>query len=143
MKASRLFFSTVLPPIIWLLFGGPDLALAGNAVLFLTVVVHLYVVIWNDFVFGLLRGDAFTYGMVTRAINMVSFLTSLVVGWLALLALGDQAASLSSVPKPALGVMILSLLLTIALPLLTSRQVSRLPTAADRRTFHDPREDQQ
>lgn len=143
MHFSRLLFSLTIPLVIWLLFGAPSLALPGNAALLAVVVAHLYTVIWIDVLFTWLRGDVFTYGMVTRSINMLSFLTTLAIAWVAMLTLDRHAESLASVSMPAWGVMILGLLLTIALPLQTGRVVKSLPTAADRRSFHDPREDQQ
>lgn len=138
MKATNIAYSIALPPIIWLVYGMPSLGFPGNAVLFAIVLVHLYVVIWQSAVFEALRGSEFTYGMVMRALNGLSLLTTVVTCGLILLRFHGRVTEMSQVPGFAWGLMALSMLGTLTLPLFSSRDISPLPLASQRRAFENP-----
>ena len=75
----KIFLTFALSFAIWLLIGGPGLEAAGSLVIFVFLVLHLLVIIWNRATFRLFGGDEFTYGMVTQSINMLSFFYSLII----------------------------------------------------------------
>jgi hypothetical protein len=135
---TRLVFSLVLPPLVWLICGWPSLHLAGNQALLGVLLAHTYVVIWQGPLFKALRGDDFTYGAVTLGLNIVSLLVTVVTTVGMFVVYGGDITHVGDVPKPVWGVIGLSLLLTIALPLLAGRAAAPLPQASDRRTYEDP-----
>ena len=135
---ARIVFSLFLPPIIWLLYGAPSLVYVGNFALLLVVTAHLYVVLWQEPLFALFQGDAFTYGFVTRGITGLSFGINFLTSWLTLAWSGGKIETLSMVPSYAWGIIGLSLLLTLVFPILTSRKVAPLPLKSERREFENP-----
>jgi len=138
MAIANIIYSIVLPGAIWLLYGSPDLSLAGNLVIFLVVILHLYTAIWVGTLFTWFRGDRFTYGMATLTINSLSFATTFVLGLLVLSRLGGKIESLSAISPIVWGVICLGVLATISIPMITSRHVSPLPKESERREFENP-----
>ncbi|MEI6720322.1 MAG: hypothetical protein WCO67_06120 [Betaproteobacteria bacterium] len=132
------FFSLIGPLVLWLLFGAPSLAIAGNLVLFAAMTCHLLAVIWSDSLFRLVGGDTFTYGSVNRALTGVSFLVTAVAGGFALHAGASRIQSVGDVPAYVWGVLLMGLVITITVPLLSAAPVGRLPKSSDRRGFEDP-----
>ena len=138
MAIANIIYSFVLPVIIWLLYGLPDLHLAGNLGVFLVVIIHLYAFIWIGSVFAWFHGDRFTYGMVALAINGVSFATTFLLGWIALFRFERKIESLSSISPIVWGVIGIGVLVTVSIPMVTSRHVAPLPKASERREFENP-----
>ncbi len=138
MPIARIIFSIVLPGTIWLLYGSPDLTLAGNLGIFLVVVLHLYTAIWVDALFTWFRGDRFTYGMVTLTINSLSFATTFFLGLFVFYKSGGKIESLGSISSIVWGLIWLGVLATIAIPMIASRHVAPLPNASERRDFENP-----
>ncbi len=135
---TRLFFSLILPPLLWLLFGWPSLDRTGNLALLLVMLAHVYVVIWQAPLLRQMRGDDFTYGAVALGLNTLSLLATLVTTGAMFLIYGGNIVQIGDVPKPVWGVIGLSLLFTLVLPLLEGRHADPLPKASDRRTYEDP-----
>ena len=135
---ARLIASLVLPAIIWLLYGAPDLALSGNRALMAVIVLHLFAVIWLRPMFRLFRGDDFTYGMLGLSLNLVSFAVTLVAGFVGMRLIHQQLASVHDLPAIIWGMIGLGLAMTAAIPVLTMRSVSPLPKASGRREYEDP-----
>lgn len=135
---ARTVFSIFLPPIIWLLYGSPPLTHMGNLALFSVVMAHLYAVLWQEPVFALFRGDLFTYGFVARGMNIVSLGINLVTCWVTIWRFGGKIETVSAIPSYAWGVIGVSMLFTITIPIFTSRRAIRLPNTNDRRKFEDP-----
>ena len=135
---SRLTLTFVFPPLLWMLCGWPSLQLPGNKALLGVMLAHTYVVIWQGPLFKLLRGDDFTYGAVARGLNTISLLATLITTIGLFVVYGGDIAQVNDVPTPAWGVIGISLLLTLTLPLLASRDAAPLPKASDRRTYEDP-----
>jgi len=142
MKFRDPVLSVVVPVVLWLLLGAPPLSLAGNLALFAVLILHLYAVIWANVLFALFRGDAFTYGAVTRSINMLSLTYTFAITWVVLHMIHKRITDISDISPYTWGFISLGLLLTAGLPILTSAGVSPLPTAKDRRPFEKPRTDQ-
>lgn len=142
MSVARILNSLFLPAVIWLLLGAPSLSVSGNLVLFSFVTLHLLVVIWNDSIFRLFGGDAFTYGMYSMAVNIVSFAFTFAVALGVMLISGRELGSANDVPAFAWGLMVLGVLGTVFLPLLVSHKVDPLPKPADAREYQDPTKDQ-
>lgn len=138
MRWREILLSAALPLIAWLLLGAPHLDLAGNLSLFIVLVAHLYVVIWNDLVFKIFRGDRFTYGAVAMTLNLISIVTTLVAVWFALHGAAKHLEHVSDISPYYWGVIALSLLATVIFPLITHRDVAPLPGEADSRIFEDP-----
>lgn len=135
---TRLIFTLVLPPLLWLLCGWPSLQLPGNLALLGVMLAHVYVVVWQGPLFKLMRADDFTYGAVTLGLNIVSLLVNVVTTIGMFVVYGGNIAQVNDVPTPVWGVIGISLLLTLALPLLAGRSASPLPKASDRRPYEDP-----
>jgi hypothetical protein len=142
MKFRDPLLSIVLPILLWLLLGAPSLQMAGNLAILAVLILHLYAVIWTNVLFTLFRGDGFTYGAVARAINMLSLAYTFAITWIVLHLAHKQIADIRHISPYAWGFMSLGLLLTVGLPILTSADVQRLPTAKDRRSFLPPRTDE-
>jgi hypothetical protein len=142
MSLSRVLNTLLLPGVIWLLLGAPSLLISGNAILFAFVIAHLLVVIWNDAIFALFRGDSFTYGMYSMSVNIISFAITFLVAFLVLLFSDGLLGSAKDIPAIAWGLMVLGVLGTVFLPLLVSHNVAPLPRPADAREYHDPVKDQ-
>lgn len=141
MTLARVLNTLLLPGVIWLLLGAPSLAVTGNAVLFAVVVLHLLVVIWNEAIFGLFRGDAFTYGLYSLAVNLMSFAVTFFIALVVLLLNDGRLGSARDIPAFAWGFMVLGVLGTVFLPLLASHKVARLPRSADARAYENPSDD--
>lgn len=138
MAIAKIIYSLVLPGIIWLLYGSPDLRLAGNLGIFLVVVLHLYAFIWVGAIFSWFHGDKFTYGMVALTINGLSFATTFLLCGIVVFRLDRKIESLSFISPIVWGVVGIGMLVTVLIPMMTSRQVSPLPKASDRREFENP-----
>ena len=110
----------------------------GNLGLFAVVVLHLYAVIWVGALFAWFRGDRFTYGMATLTINSLSFATTFFLGWIVLTRFEGKIESLSSTPPIAWGVICIGLLVTISIPMVTSRHIAPLPKTSERREYENP-----
>lgn len=143
----KIFLSLALPALTWLLMGGPDLV-NNSAYLFLfgVVTLHLLVLIWNQWVFRMFRGDAYTYGAVNFALNLISCVYTLLVSavlfhqfivfqWIFSNAPINQ---LSDLPKVFIGLACLGLFFTLVLPVLSARAVSALPQKSERREYETP-----
>lgn len=135
---ANLIFSITIPPIIWLLYGGPSLVLVGNLAVFAWVTFHLLAVIWQRQLFALFRGDAFTYGVLARALNGIALTAALVAGGIVFLVYGGDIETLASIPKFIWAFMLISILFTILFPVMSSRDVTPLSTKADRREYENP-----
>jgi hypothetical protein len=135
---ASIIYSVLVPPLVWLFFGAPNLQHSGNIGILIMPLLHLHVVIWQRQVFHLLRGDSFTYGMVTRALNFLWLGISLVVARFTLWAFGGDVEDISRIPSYLWGACGFSLLATLTLPVLTSRDVESLPKESERRSFEDP-----
>jgi hypothetical protein len=85
-----------------------------------------------------MRADDFIYGAVTLGLNIVSLLVTVVTTISMFVVYGGDIAQVNDVPTPVWGVIGISLLLTLALPLLSGRSTSPLPKASDRRPYEDP-----
>lgn len=131
-------YSLFLPATIWLLYSAPDLKLAGNIAVFIVVVLHLYAVIWAGSIFRAVSGDEFTYGMLSRGINLCSFLTTFVAGLITFVVHDWSIQSVNTISPFAWGVIALGFLVTLGIPLLSTRYVRPLPKSSDRREFEDP-----
>jgi hypothetical protein len=138
MTLARILNTLILPGVVWLLLGAPSLTITGNAVLFAVVVAHLLVVIWNEAIFRLFRGDAFTYGLYSLAMNLLSFAVTFAIALVVLLLHDGRLGSAGDIPAFAWGFMVLGVIGTVFLPLLASHKVSRLPQAGDARPYEGP-----
>lgn len=138
MITSRLIYSAFLPFTIWLIYGAPDLRLAGNLVMLLVVVAHLFTVIWVRIVFALFQGDVFTYGAVAAGFNISSFITTFVSGLITFWVYDGTITHVSMISPFAWGVVCLGFLVTIAIPVLSTRHIAPLPKAAERRAYESP-----
>jgi hypothetical protein len=141
MLAIKLFLSGLLSFAFWLLYGAPDMQMAGNLAILGCTVLHLLFVIWNKETFALFGGDGFTYGMVTLGINLLSFTWTLVSGWLILYVYGagGSVATIEQVPYFVWGLLALGLIGSLLIQMLTTNHVSPLPNRDDRREFDPPR----
>ena len=61
MLIIKFILSAVLSFAFWLLYGAPDMQMAGNLAIFGCTTLHLLFIIWNKETFSLFGGDAFTY----------------------------------------------------------------------------------
>ena len=138
MRWREILFSVAGPLIAWLLLGAPRLDLAGNLSLFVVLVAHLYVVVWNDWVFRVFQGDRFTYGAVAATLNFISLATTFVTAWITLHNGAKHIERIIGISPYSWGVVALSLLATIIFPVLTQRNVAPLPDETERRVFKDP-----
>jgi hypothetical protein len=141
-----LVLGLALPLVIWLLFNGPDLKASANLFFFGIIVLKFYWLIWGRVLFAMFGGDRFTYGGLALGLNIYAFAQALVWGvfyftispWL---TGGPRWQHLSQVPTWLVGYLSIWMLLNMAIPLMTSRHVSPLPKASERRTFETPGED--
>ena len=134
----KIFLTFALSFAIWLLIGGPGLESAGSLVIFVFLVLHLLVIIWNRATFRLFGGDDFTYGMVTQSINMLSFVYSLIITFIIFHFYGQSIPSFSSIPKYLWGALTLGLIGSFAIQMLSTKHVDPLPDRNDRRVFEKP-----
>jgi hypothetical protein len=141
MTFIKIFLTFALPFAIWLLIGGPGLEAAGSLVIFVFLVFHLLVIIWNRATFRLFGGDEFTYGMVTQSINMLSFVYSLIITFIIFHFYGQSIPSFGSIPKYLWGALALGLIGSFAIQMLSTKHVDPLPDTTDRRVFEKPRMD--
>jgi hypothetical protein len=137
----KLFLTFVLPFSMWLLMGGPGPETAGSLIIFVFLSLHLLVVIWNRATFKLFGGDDFTYGMVTMAINLLSFIYSSIIGLCIFYFYGLAIPNFSSIPKYLWGVLALGLIGNFVIQMLTTKHVDPLPDRDERREFEKPRMD--
>jgi hypothetical protein len=138
MNTPKLVYSVFLPFTIWLLFGAPDILLTGNLLLLLVVILHLFTVIWFRSVFALFHGDAFTYGTVALGFNISSFVTTFVTGFITFWAFDRRIETVTMISPISWGAICIGFLVTIAVPVLTTRHVNPLPKASSRREYQDP-----
>jgi len=134
----KIVYSLVLPPIIWLLYGWPSLQYAGNLALLIVVVAHLYAVIWQDQLFAIFQGEPFTYSMVARAINIIPVVGAVITSGVLLAMFGRQIEAVGAIPNLVWGLFAVSALFTITFPVFTSRHMSPLPRASERREYENP-----
>ena len=139
MALMKLIIFGVVSFATWLIYGTPNLSMAGNALIFAVTVLHLGVVIWNREIFRMFRGDAFTYGMVTIGMNILSLLWTAVGGLVIVAVYGRDISTLSRLPSMVWGIMSLGLLGAVLLPALSTRSVVPLPDRDERRTYENPR----
>jgi len=76
--------------------------------------------------------------MVALAINGSSFAATFILCWIAFLRFGGRIESLSSISPIVWGVIGIGVLVTVSIPMATSRHVSPLPKASERREFENP-----
>jgi uncharacterized membrane protein (UPF0182 family) len=146
MIAVLVVLSVILPTTCWFLFGSPDLNNSANLLFFTIFVLHICAVIWQGKLFKLFGGDGFTYGAVGLGINIWSLAYTFVmvfglfhrVAFFQLIWGEDFYKDAQHVPKILVGFLLLGLLLTIAIPLLTTRHVTPLSKKSDRREFDTP-----
>ena len=138
MNLPRFIFSVILPFIIWLSYGALDLYVTGNAVIFGIVIFHLFTVIWIDAVFTILRGDQFTYRMVTIALNGISFAVTYTAALLLIIRFDHSITSVSLISPYVWAVIFVAILSTIVIPLLSSRDTKPLPRISARRDYESP-----
>jgi hypothetical protein len=137
----KIFLTFALPFAMWLLIGGPGLESAGSLVIFVFLMLHLLVIIWNRATFKLLGGDVFTYGMVTLSINILSFIYSVLITFVIFHFYGLSIADFSTVPKYLWGALTLGLIGSFVFQMLSTKRVDPLPDRDDRRVFEKPRMD--
>lgn len=140
MFLVNILYSVFVPITIWLLYGAPDLSLTGNLLFFFVVQLHLYAVIWSDAIFKMVDGDRFTYSMLSKGINLASFTTSFVAGFLTFFYHDWEITHVTTIHPMAWGIVCVGFLVTIAVPTLTTRHVDPLPRIEERRRFEDPTE---
>lgn len=148
MIVFYIFFSVAIPAVLWFLFGGPDLRNTAHVLFFVVMVLHLYVLIWQRKIFKWLGGDYYTYGSANFAINLVSFIYTLVFSFLLFhrstlfeFVFGTSYyKSVSQVPNVLIGFALAGLLVTVSLAVFTSRHLEPLPKKSDRREFETPGE---
>jgi len=85
--------------------------------------------------------DDFTYGMVTMAINLLSFIYSSIIGLCIFYFYGLAIPNFSSIPKYLWGVLALGLIGNFVIQMLTTKHVDPLPDRDERREFEKPRMD--
>lgn len=141
MNISNIVLSITIPFIIWLFYGMPDLSIYGNLILFATVIFHLLVTVWINFLFRLFRGDVYTYGMVTASLNGLSFFVNFSIGFFTFFTFRNDITLPSVVSPITWSFMLLSMLGTLIIPLLTSQDDSTLPQKANRRKYVVPEND--
>ncbi|MBI3375495.1 MAG: hypothetical protein HY017_27580 [Betaproteobacteria bacterium] len=135
---ARIVFSLTLPLVLWLAFGQPSIAMAGNAGLFGLALVLLFGMLWHDSVARAFNSDQFTYGIVSLALNAVfGVLGLVVVGWLFYVA-PTGFASMGDVPGLAWAALLVLLLMSWLVPMMTNNKVSELPRKSSRREFANP-----
>lgn len=139
----KLILSFVLSFGFWLLYGAPNIQMAGNLAIFGCTTLHLLFIIWNKETFNLFGSDSFTYGMVTLSINITSFIWTLVSGGLILYAYGENGSitSIQQAPYFVWGFLTLGLVGSLLIQMLTTNHVSSLPNRDDRRGYESPRSD--
>jgi len=137
MNTAKLVYSVILPFVLWLVFGAPDLRLPGNLLLFLVVILHLFAVIWFRRIFAMFEGNSFTYGAVALSINISSFISTFVASFLTFLLFDRRIESVGMISPFAWGAIGLGFLVTIAVPVLSTRHVDPLPKASSRRDYED------
>lgn len=148
MIAVLIVISVFFPTTCWFLFGSPDLQNSANLLFFSVFLLHIFAVIWQGKLFKLFGGDRYTYGAVGLGINIWSlaytfilvyqiFHNILFFDWF----FGNaRYESAQQVPKSLVGLLLIGLLVTIAIPLLTTRNVTPLPQKDERRKFESPGE---
>ncbi len=101
--------------------------------LFCILVAHLYAVIWNDITFRIFGGDRFTYGSVSLFLNLSSVLINFSTVWVTL-HLGDKRIDrVTEISPYSWGLIFVSLLMTVIMPILSHRRAVPLPTESERR----------
>ena len=143
MNVAKVAYSLLLTPIVWLLLGAPSLEFAGNLALVSVVALHLNAVIWTGSFFSLLGGDRVTYGGYTLGATILSFAINFVIVWIVLRWHGGEVRAAAEISPYAWGLMGLSALSTVAMPLLTHRNVEPLPKLSERRDFENPCDDRE
>ncbi len=139
MLAVKIASTAALLGIVWLLYGGPDLGLAGTFAVFACTALHLVLVVFNRELFRTLRSDELTYGLTMLSMNIAGFAVAFVAGLALLYAFGPRIGTLAEVPNVLWGVTLLGVLASVLLPLLSVRGAQRLPDASAMRTFEAPR----
>lgn len=141
MTIIKIFLSLALSFATWLLIGGPGLDAAGSFVIFVFLIFHLMTIIWNRATFKFFGGDDFTYGMVTQAINLLSFVYSVIVTFIIFQFYGQSISNFDAIPKYLWAALSLGLIGSFAIQMLSTKHVSLLPNRDDRREFEKPRMD--
>jgi hypothetical protein len=141
MTAIKIFLSVALGLIVWLFIGGPSVKDAGNLIISIVVIFHLFVVIWSGPIFRIFKGDEFTYGMVTLGINILSLLYTMITAAVLLAIYGNSINDLNAVPKYIWAFMFLGVIFSVMIPMLTTSDVRPLPKKESRREFEPPKFD--
>lgn len=141
MLVIKIILSCLLSLSFWLLYGAPDMRMAGNLAIFGCTVLHLLFIIWNKESFAIFGGDDFTYGMATLGINITSFIWTLVSGWVILYVygVGGSITTIQQVPYIVWGLLTLGIIGSLLIQMLTTNHVSPLPNLDNRRQFEPPR----
>ncbi len=139
MIIIKIVFAILLGLISWLLYGSPDITLAGNFFIWGSTICHLLIIIFNREIFGLLGGDVFTYGMANLGINLASFGWTLLGGFIVLFRYDQHIEKLNAVPSLVWGLLLLGILGSVLIPLLSTRHITSLPNRDDRREYEPPR----
>jgi len=141
MTIIKVFLSFGLTFAIWLLIGGPGLDSVGTLLIFVFLVIHLLVIIWNRATFKIFGGDEFTYGMVSQSLNMLSFFYSLVITFVIFHFYGKSIPHFDDVPTYLWGALTLGMIGSFTIQGVSSKNVSRLPERSNRRVFEKPKSD--
>lgn len=137
MSKIKIFFSLIIPFIIWLVYGAAIFSDLPVFFIFTVTIVHFLFVVWNREIFEYLSGDVYTYGSVVFVINLIAFFWTLISGFV--------IASVFQILTPVQFVasnftfafFLLGLITSLAVPLLTNKNVKKLPKSSSQREYED------
>ncbi len=137
MSKVKLFFSLIIPFIIWLIYGAAQISNLSVLFIFTVTIIHFLFIVWNREIFEYLSGDVYTYGSVVFSINLIAFLWTLISGFI--------IASVFQILTPiqfvasnfAYAIFLLGLITSLAIPFLTNKNVKELPKASSQRKYED------
>jgi len=139
MLIIKLVLAILIGYVSWLLYGSPDTSLIGNLLIWGCTFFHIWIIIFNKEFFGLFGGDVFTYGMVNLGFNLTGFALHFISGLIILIRFDGKIDSIEMIPGFIWGLILIGILLSLLLPILSTRYVDPLPSRDDRRDFEPPR----
>jgi len=138
MSPAKTISSFVLPLLVWLVYGAPNLSLAGNLALLGIITLHLYLLIWSDLVWSCFSGDRFTYRMVGMGFGSFSFAVTFSLGAYLIYSAHKSLEYVSSIPAPSWAIFVLGIFATLLIPMLSTKRVTPLPKISERGEFENP-----
>ena len=137
MSKVKMFFSLIIPFIIWLVYGAAKFSDTPVLFIYTVTIFHFIFVVWNREIFEYLSGDVYTYGSVVFAINLIAFFWTLISGFV--------IASVFQIFTPiqliasnfTFAFFLLGLITSLAIPLLTNKNVKKLPKSSSQREYED------